>query len=584
MSSLTTRIVVLLSLATLAAGLPAQDDTVFREMIDVRLVEIEVVVTGADGEPVGGLTRDDFEIRQGRKRLLVTHFTAVEDGQRRRATDSVEETVETPLTAADRLYLVVYIDQAYLAPGELGDVVRAMRGFLHHSLRMRDRVMLVKANYSLEVVRPFTTLSGLVDEDLGKLEPEPSRSRAMAEFPRILQEIERVAQRGTDIPSLSRDEHPMMLKTQIESFAGETHQELLRTTHQLHRLIPTLAGLPGCKEIVYIGGTLPTNAATRLHSAWLTAFGPSSKYQQQRSSFSEESDFGRLVNAAPEAAAGEAGTNELFRKVATDANAHGVTLHVLDTGGLRRSASFIGSRGNTITEKTGAVVGGRVDVSRRLGNPQILKMMAENTGGRALVNSRTFEAALDDVASDLRNYYVLAFEPQGDGEMQDVRVKLKGKRGKLDVRYRQAYRSRSADGIAADKAVSALLLGEAEDPLGIELAAGTAQPIEGKKGFVRLPLSVFFPVGKLALVEDRQGHRGQLSIYLTAGDFERGASQVQKAVVPLRFTREELANVLERRIEYKLELPMAAGSRKVAVALRDDFQPLTATVVLELSR
>ncbi len=590
--------VAALCLALAARSLVAQAPTastgaVFRDEIDVRLVELEVIVSGRDGQPVTGLTRDDFELRQGRKRLDIRFFSAYENG--RRIPDRAEaepglggattEPAAPPPTADDRLHLVLYVDRAYLEPGEMGDVVAALRDFLRARLRPRDRIMLVAANHDLEIVQPFTSVPELVDGALQGLEPQPPRSRALAELPRILQEIERVVQRGADVPTLSRDQHPVMLKSQIESFAAEVHQELEVTTHQLHRLIPLLAGLPGRKEILYVGGTLPTNAGRQLFSAWNNAFGSNSSYRRQRTGSNQQNDgFGPLDTSGAQAVASETNSADLFRKVAVRANASGVKLHVLDTGGLRRGGGYISSSGTVLTEQGGGVsFGDRVDAGRRLGNPQVLRMMAEDTGGRALINSRNFTAALDGVARDLRTYYSLAFRPpDDDGEVHQVRLKLKDKRARLQLRYRRSYRGRGRDQVAADRAVTALILGEVDNPLGIELAADPPRLDAERKGLARLPLYVIFALDKIELVADGVHHRGQLSIYLTAGDLVRGAAQVQKTVVPLTFTDEQLAGGRGRTVEYKLELPIAAGSRRVAVTVRDDLRPLSATAVLDL--
>ncbi len=587
--------VAALCLALAAPHLPAQtpSEAVFRDEIEVRLVELEVIVTDGEGLPVTGLSAEDFELRQGRKRLEISYFSAFEDGRRMRAAAGVvagsgamtAAPAEPLPTADDRLHLVLYLDRAYLEPGEMGDVVTALRDFLRRQLRPRDRVMLAAANHDLEIVQPFTSVPELVDGALQGLQPQPPRSRATSEFPRILQEIERVVQRGADVPTLSRDQHPLMLKSQIESFAAEVHQELAVTTHQLHRLIPLLAGLPGRKEILYVGGTLPTNAGRQLFSAWNNAFGTSSAYRRQRTGSNQQNDgFGPLDTTGAQAAASEIDSADLFRKIAARANASGVKLHVLDTGGQRRSDGYISSSGTVLTEQGGGVsFGDRADAGRRLGNPQILRMMAEDTGGRALINSRNFRAALDGVASDLRTYYSLAFRPpDDDGGLHQIRLKLRDKRAKLDLRYRQAYRGRGRDQVAADRTVAALILGEVDNPLGIALAADPPRPDAEKKGLAHLPLYVIFPLDKVELVADGTAHRGRLSIYLTAGDLARGAAQVQKTVVPLAFTGEQLAGARGRTVEYKLELPMAAGSRRVAVTVRDDLRPLTATAVLDL--
>src|SRR5664279_2275033 len=62
--------ILLLAVLPIAAQQPQ-----FSQKIEVKLVEIDVSVTGRDGKPVHGLTADDFEIFEGRSRQQITNFT-----------------------------------------------------------------------------------------------------------------------------------------------------------------------------------------------------------------------------------------------------------------------------------------------------------------------------------------------------------------------------------------------------------------------------------------------------------------------------------------------------------------------------
>jgi VWFA-related protein len=597
MSTLRSAAFLITSLAL--TGLPGsslvgQAGEVFRESLEVRLVEIGVVVTDGDGRPVTGLTREDFELRQDGRALKFTHFVAVEGGSRTEdgswadAGDAGAEALTSgasppqPFDVSDQLHLVLYIDRAHLQPGELGDVIAAVEALLQHGLGPTDRVMLVEANQSLEFIHGFTSDQDLILAELDGLKAQAPRARATAEFPHLLRQIERAAQQGPDILARARDDQPMNLRAQIESYASETFKELQITTHQLRWLIPTMAGLAGRKEILFVGGTLPTDAPQQLHNAWRSAFGPGSAYQQARG---QDDDFSRAANVSSVLNIDVADFHDLFRAVAEDANRNGVTLHVLDAGSLRRSIGTSLGRGETVSEQGGGITHGRrPDSSRRIGNPSTLESMAEATGGRAMVRSRDFAAALEDVANDLRNYYVLAFPlPEDDDKTHEIRVKLKGKHKKLTVRHRQAYLSRSSDRATAEKVVSALVLGEAVNAIGIELAAGPPRSLEDREDIVSLPLRVVFPIAGVTLVEQADAHRGQVSLFLSFGDIESGASEVRKIVVQLGFNAEQLAEAEGRNIEYAIDPLVPAGTPRFAVALRDDLGSTTSTTVLVLA-
>jgi hypothetical protein len=62
----------------IAAAAIAQQPPI-TEKIEVSVVNVDVTVTGADGQPVWGLSADDFEIFDDGRRQAITNFYVVED-------------------------------------------------------------------------------------------------------------------------------------------------------------------------------------------------------------------------------------------------------------------------------------------------------------------------------------------------------------------------------------------------------------------------------------------------------------------------------------------------------------------------
>jgi len=58
--------------ATSVAAQPAPET--FGETIDVRVVNVDVWVTDRDGNPVTGLTADDFEVREDGRPVELSNF------------------------------------------------------------------------------------------------------------------------------------------------------------------------------------------------------------------------------------------------------------------------------------------------------------------------------------------------------------------------------------------------------------------------------------------------------------------------------------------------------------------------------
>ena len=108
----------LLLVATLLIPLaaPAQTEDTFGESIDVRVVNVEAVVTDRKGERVSGLTAGDFRLLVDGVEVPVDYFTEVADGVARPASQAGEGSVPAPLapTAAGpvgRSYLF-FIDES----------------------------------------------------------------------------------------------------------------------------------------------------------------------------------------------------------------------------------------------------------------------------------------------------------------------------------------------------------------------------------------------------------------------------------------------------------------------------------------
>jgi VWFA-related protein len=86
----------------------------------------------------------------------------------------------------------------------------------------------------------------------------------------------------------------------------------------------------------------------------------------------------------------------------------------------------------------------------RFGGDFVLRMLADTTGGRAIVNTNNPDNALQQVIDDAGAYYLLGYAPNrpvtNDGKFHKISVKVK-RRG-LDVSSRQGYWAPSAEEMA----------------------------------------------------------------------------------------------------------------------------------------
>ncbi|HEY0555202.1 MAG TPA: VWA domain-containing protein, partial [Thermoanaerobaculia bacterium] len=119
--------------------------------IDVRLIQLAVVVTDATGKPVPGLAKDAFQVRQ--------------DGQPQEIA-AFENAGELPLT------LALAIDSSASMFLKLPVVRKAVSTLLETGLTERDRAMLIDFDSKPRLVRPVTRDLAAVEAALEQLQPD----------------------------------------------------------------------------------------------------------------------------------------------------------------------------------------------------------------------------------------------------------------------------------------------------------------------------------------------------------------------------------------------------------------------------
>lgn len=569
----------------------AQTAPAVRDEIDVRLVELDVVVLDREGAPVAGLTRDDFEIREAGRAAPVEHFTAFQPLH----AGGEEHPESLPLAGNPRSvellkprpvrHVVLFVDRTYLEPGDLRATIGELRSFVREDLDPLDRVMVAATDVGVEVVQGFTTDRELLDRRLAELEPRPMRSSLPAEYRAILEDIERTLRTGgRGQTALARRTRPDILLSRVNAYAEEAHGEVRAVVARLYKLVDALAGVPTRKEVIYVGGRLPSRAGRSLFDAWRSAFGRFSRWWEEDEAAQDVPTEGRsgldrdfVFDAFPEGAA-YLDLSSLFEDLGVHAAAHRVTFHVLDASGLGSSAAAaVSSRGTHLTSQ-GSGGTWTADSGRRAqSDPAILERLAELTGGRARVRSDAFAESLTGIGRDFAAHYVLGFRPAAEAgaEPRRVDVRLTPRRRGLQVRHRHAYRSPSPDQRAAERILSALLLpaGESPDGEGFPLEVDARDVSPGDDGSRRTRVTVRVPLAELALVPEGVFHVGRLSVFFAWGDLRGDLQPVRKSVVPVRIANDELLTSLGRQVEYDLELPLPDGVHKVAVGVRDDFVP-----------
>ena len=122
----------------------------YQSEIDIQLVQFQVLVTDRDGNPAGGLSKDDFAIR--------------EKGKRRQAV-AVHTANDVPLV------LGLAIDSSDSMLPTWGRLKQIARGFLEATMTPGNRAFLVDFDHTVNLVQPLTGDQPLLSDRLDHLIP-----------------------------------------------------------------------------------------------------------------------------------------------------------------------------------------------------------------------------------------------------------------------------------------------------------------------------------------------------------------------------------------------------------------------------
>ncbi|MCB1056833.1 MAG: VWA domain-containing protein [Acidobacteria bacterium] len=583
-------IAVFLLFAALFAGAPvtAQDDPeselgeIFFDSVEVNVVNVDVFVTDRQGNPVHGLTRDDFELLQDGKPVEVTNFLAVEDGAeggpgvtvRDLGTEPINGTAAAPppaqLPPDQRLHVVIFIDNLNIRPNSRNQVIDRLRRFLRDSLDNQDRVMLVSFDGSVHILQELTSIPELVQDSLDKLEKASARGMDIdVERQRILRDIEDVQIDASAFSDGTAEVFAHQALEAIRTHAAGIQGRTRFTLNAMSQLVDSLAGLSGRKALVYVSGGISLRPGQALFQAWQAKFG----------------QVPNLVNSV--AGAGETlsyDTTLDYQKLIAKANANRVIFYTIDAadsgnfgavsaevGGFDLSALNTQSAGRTWTSE--------LETVERSGVRQAFQLLADSTGGLAFINTRGLGKTLGQLASDFESYYSLGYAPAGDpdGKYHRLEVKLKDGKG-YKVRNRAGYQDKTQDDRMSDRTLSALLLNAQDNPLGIELERAAGTPEE--KGVYTIPLLLKVPLGQLALLPDQDYHRGRLSVFIAVRDEKGGTSDVTRIPLPINIPNDKINEALDQYAGYEFKVRMKEGFQRVAVGVRDEVAAVNSTLRL----
>jgi VWFA-related protein len=576
--------------AAFAAKPPAAAPPSFGEAVEVNLVNVDVYATDKSGNRVTDLKRGDFQVFEDGKPVEITHFATVEGG-----IDTSAPGSSAASAPEDVWNLVVFVDNFHLNPVSRARAVRQLREFAGREILPTDRVMVATQDFSLNVRLPFTGDQADLARTLGELD------HLSVHGP----EIEQQRKQAFDLMmSIQQQSHgrpqplscPLDIATPAHSFAASRRGEVLRAIDGLRTMVNSLSGVPGRKAVLHVSDGLPLKPGQELFEFLLALCGSSndglmeaggeslarnggqgarrrapaveSPIGQSMPSFEEESY--QADSQAPLDAESYSVVKEL-QALAAHANAQRVTIYTLQASGLQAPYASSASFGPQDRLFQFPAIG----ASLRMNNRDSLQLLADDTGGRSILDTNDFLPDLARLRQDFESFYSLGFAPVHNGAGREHRIEVKVKRAGVRLRYRQSYRDKTAVEKIVDRTLAALLYGFEDNPLGITVEVGEQTP--AASGNVRVPIQLKIPLFKLAILNHEAAgiFEGNLRLFVATRTPDGNGSPLRQVPVPIRIPRKQVLNAMGQFYLYTLTLELKPGAQQVAVAVRDEIAATT---------
>ncbi len=542
----------------------------FVEQIAVNVVNVEVYVRDREGNPVPGLGPEDFEVLEDGRPVEVVNFYLVEGGvpggatpipaagnpaegqapppsapeptpanpQPARPAEPAEPaeppTLRAEVPESQRLHLIVYVDNYNIHPLNRNRVFARLRTFLRETLVHGDELMLASYDRSLQIRHPFTGDAEAVNRALLDLEKVSGMG------------LERESERAQAVKTIYETKAVQEAIWAAQRFAENQEHELGRALDALGEMLESLAGLPGRKMLLHVSDGLALVPGQDLYQAI-----------QQR--FADRSALS-LAHARD--------ASRKYLALIARANTDRITFYTIDASGL--STRAMGAEHESINSPL--TVSSSVGAVRARNLQGSLELLADRTGGRAILNTNDVAAGLSRIGTDLGHYYSLGYRaPTIDrGRYHRIEVRLKSPAKGWRLRHREGYRDKSAEARIHDGVQAFLVHGYQSNPLAVTLEAGP-QSAPQADGFVDVTVRVSVPIEKVTLIPRSDHHQGRVKLYFSALDEEGRDAPLQELPFELRIPNSSVGAARTDSMVRDIRLTMRPGVHKVVVVVRDEL-------------
>jgi VWFA-related protein len=565
-------LILLLSGSAFSQDKPAKPNEEQPIRISTELIQLDVVVTDKAGKIVRGLPKDSFELYEKGKKQQISFFEYVDANKERtdRASNPADRLSGQGPSVADisRIFAFV-VDDLTTRPEDLVYIRQMLTSFIDNRMRPDDLVAIVRTVGGRGLLQQFTTDKNLLRRAVVGLTAitNPFNAYNRNERPTTLGPGDALT--GPTIGETNNTSDVLSLAGENADITGafdETNQSLrsFMSLGTASFVIDSMKQLPGRKSLILISGGLPvigSQPGVPTNNRGVAAGQPTA-IQVSTSGVNISYFINLLTDKAARA---------------------GVAINTMDIRGLSAqaaAASFTNTPGRSAMDAPNLTFGRLPDESM-LGdrNPfdtmdaqMGLRILAEDTGGIAVLNKNNFNEGLEKIVGVSEGYYLLAYTPldsKFDGNFRRIEIKVKGDGYK--VHSRRGYFAREEKPVTATSSVQEQMLTAIKSPLARRDIDLDAMMLYKATPDNKAALDVHLVIDPRKL-QFKQASDKQQTMFDVAGFVFDQFGRLQKGfseTITASLTPQEFKTASAGGLSYTANMNLSPGIYQVRLAVRD---------------
>jgi VWFA-related protein len=507
---------------------PAQGSAAAQQPLRVttRLVQIDVIVLDKHGNPMSGLTKDDFVVVDNKSprtiQLYSTETSQVLPGAPPLPAGTYSNEIQAAGVPSN---LTVILLDSFNTGSMDQEYMRSQIAKLLRTLRAEDRVALYTLGAQLRVLQEFTSDATSLDASLKKY----------------------VGERAVDM-DVAKSESMSVLNRNLEAVsqdAGIDENQVFAMDHRhptaeaLRLIADHVGSLPGRKNLLWVSGSFPFSLEAN---------------NLQRTADGQKIPYATDV--------------ELTMRALTEAN---VAVYPVDARGLIDS------------DFTGAPT--HASSVQEMENLGAMESLARRTGGFAFYNTNAIKGSIRQAIDESRVTYQLGFYPEDvnwDGSFHKLHVKVK--RPDAHVQTREGYFALPEPKIAGQtwaEMISEIATSPVE-ATGIRIRAEVTPPYE--PGEKKLSLLLSLDTAQFQFAQDGGTWNDVVSVAYIQLDKKNRVIETHPLRLPLAIDAETYAQLMKQGMILTRDVQVLQDAAAVQLIVRDGGSGKIGSVRIPIAR